>query len=61
MILGLRKTRGVNKREFYNKYHKNIYDIFDISQLIQNGYLIDDGENIYIDEKYLYVQNVTIF
>ena len=57
MILGLRKIEGVNKKEFYKKYNKNIEDVFDIKDLLGKKYLIDDGENIYINEEYLYVQN----
>lgn len=57
MILGLRKIKGVNKKNFYKKYHKNIDDVFNIKELLDKKYLIDDGENIFINEKYLYVQN----
>lgn len=57
MILGLRKIEGVKKAEFYKKYGKNIEDIFDIKDMLDNKYLIDDGNNIFINEKFLYVQN----
>lgn len=57
MILGLRKIKGVNKKSFYKKYHRNIDDVFNIKELLDKKYLIDDGENIFINEKYLYVQN----
>lgn len=57
MILGLRKVEGVKKKSFYKKYNKNIEDVFDIKELLDKKYLIDNGENIFINEKYLYVQN----
>lgn len=57
MILGLRKIKGVNKKEFFKKYNKDINDVFNIKDLIKEEYLIDDGVNIYINNKYLYVQN----
>ena len=33
MILGLRKTKGINKEEFYNKYNCYIEDAFNIKEL----------------------------
>lgn len=57
MILGLRKMTGVNKNIFYKKYNKHIEEVFNIEDLINKDYLIDDGENIYINEKYIYLSN----
>ena len=57
MILNLRKMEGVNKKSFYDKYNKNIEDVFDIKKLLLDKYLIDDGDKIYINEKYLYISN----
>ena len=60
MMLGLRKVKGVNKKDFYKKYSLNILDTFDIMNLINNKLLIDDGENIYIPTNRLYVSNSII-
>ena len=57
MIFGLRKIKGVNKKEFFDKFNSDIYDIFDIMNLISNKLLIDDGEYIFIPEDKLYVSN----
>ena len=57
MILGLRKFKGVNKRDFKNKYGLSIEEIFDIKKLILDKKLIDDGEYIYINKDYMYVSN----
>ena len=57
MMLGLRKINGINKEEFKNKYDIDIYEAFDINNLIKNKLLIDDGESIYIPEDKLYVSN----
>ena len=57
MILGLRLIKGIIKKEFYNKYNKNIEDIYDINRLIDDGLLIDDGSRIYIPEDKIYVSN----
>lgn len=57
LMLGFRKTIGVNKKDFYRKYDVNLIDIFNIKDLIKKGELIDDGNNIFISAKYLYVSN----
>ena len=57
MILGLRLIKGIDKKDFYNKYNKNIEDIYDIKKLIKDGLLIDDGNRIYIPEDKIYVSN----
>jgi len=57
MILGLRKISGVNKEVFYKKYNMNINDVFNITELLDKDYLIDDGENIYINGNLLFVSN----
>lgn len=57
MFLGLRKLDGVNKKDFKNKYGIDIKDAFDIAPEIKKGLLIDDGNNIYIPEKYQYISN----
>ena len=57
LIFGLRKIKGVNKKCFFDKFNLNIYDIFDIINLVRDKLLIDDGENIYISEDKLYVSN----
>lgn len=60
IMLGLRKNMGINKKEFYNKYKKDVYECFDIKDFIHKQYLIDDNENIFISNKYLFVSNVVI-
>ena len=60
MMLGLRKTKGVNKKEFYKKYSLNLLDTFDIMDLINKKLLIDDKDNIYIPSNRLYVSNSII-
>ena len=57
MILGLRKFKGINKRNFKKKYGLNIDEYFDIDDLLKNKELIDDGEYIYINKDYMYVSN----
>lgn len=57
MILGLRKIKGINKKEFYEKYKLDIYEAFDINRLINLGYIIDNKKNIFINKDYIYLSN----
>lgn len=57
LILGFRLTKGINKKDFYSKYNKDIKDINNIINLLNKGYLIEDKDNIYINEEYRYVSN----
>ena len=56
-ILGFRKIKGINISDFYKKYNLNILDNEVIKKLINENKLINDDENIYINPKYLYVEN----
>ncbi len=51
MILGLRKTKGVSKKKFYNKYGVNIKEVFNVSKLKENK------DYYYIPSKYLFISN----
>ena len=57
LILGFRLINGINKKDFYNKYHIELVDIYNIKDLIKEGYLIDDVENIKIKYDMIYVEN----
>ena len=56
-ILGLRKIKGINKDKFHKKYNFNPLEIHAVKKLINKQELIDDGQNIYINPKYLYYSN----
>lgn len=56
-ILGLRKTKGINKELFYKKYNLDIKEIPNVSKLLKEKLLLEDKENIYINPKYLYTSN----
>lgn len=56
-ILGFRKINGINKQAFLKKYNININCMKIVKELIDENKLIDDGTNIYINDKYLYTQN----
>lgn len=49
MMLGLRKIKGVSKQDFFNRYNKEIKDVFNTSKLEENKdfYFINE-DNLYI-------------
>ena len=56
-ILGLRKIKGINKKDFNAKFDMNINDLEIVKQLLKEEKLEDDGNNIFISDKYIYTSN----
>lgn len=56
-IVGLRKTKGINKDKFYKKYQKNIKEIEIVNKMLKEKLLLEDETNIFINPKYLYTSN----
>jgi oxygen-independent coproporphyrinogen-3 oxidase len=57
LMLGLRKMEGVNVLDFYDKYGKNIQDVYPIKELIQSKDLVYKNGYLYINPKKIYVMN----
>lgn len=57
LMLGLRKIKGVNKKEFYNKYNEKLEEKEIIKKLLKEGKLKQNKEYIYINKKYIYTSN----
>ncbi|MBE6155180.1 MAG: radical SAM family heme chaperone HemW [Firmicutes bacterium] len=57
IILGLRKTSGINVKAFYDKYHVNIQSKYMIEELLECKDLIYKNGNIYINPDKLYIMN----
>ena len=57
MILGLRKTKGVDLNLFKEKYHKDVKDVFNIDKLIDEKLLIIKDNYIYISKDKIYISN----
>ena len=57
LMLGLRKIKGINLEEFYDKYGINMQEVFPIKPLIKNKDLIYKDGNIYINPDKLYIMN----
>lgn len=57
LILGFRLIKGINKKEFYEKYHCNLIDWPNIKELIEKKDLVDNGEYICVNYDKIYVEN----
>ncbi len=59
IILGLRLTEGISISGFYDKFSRDIFEIFGekLNSHIKNGTLIKTTDRIRIPEKYLFVSN----
>ena len=57
VILNLRTQFGISKDKFFRIYHCHLEDVYDISSLLSDGYLVDDGKSISIPKKYWYLSN----
>ena len=60
VMLNLRKTKGINKEGFKDKYKIDIHDAFDIKSLVNDNLLIDSLENLFIPEDKLFISNYVI-
>lgn len=60
IMLGLRKTLGIDKMRFKEKYKRNILDIFNYKLLVEQGFINETLESIFIPSKYLFTQNEII-
>lgn len=60
IMLGLRKFDGINLDRFKDKFNVSLEDIYNIDNLVRNGYLIRDNNCIKIDKKYMYISNEII-
>lgn len=61
VMLGLRKTKGISKNEFINRFAINIKDKYpNINKLINDNTLIEDNEFIRISDDKLYVMNLVL-
>ena len=56
-ILGFRKLKGINKKNFNNKYNINIDNLDVVKRLKKDNKLLDDKDNLFINSEYIYTSN----
>ena len=54
-MLGFRINKGINKKEFNDKYNVNIENIFNYKNLVLNKVLEEDNNYLKVREEYFYV------
>ena len=57
IMLGLRKLEGINVSDFFDKYQKNIQDVYPVKELIKNGDLIYSNGQLFIPANKIYIMN----
>ncbi len=57
LILGFRKIKGINKKEFFNRYQVELDSLYNIKELIKDKKLIDKDGNIFVSYDKIYVEN----
>lgn len=57
IILNFRTDDGINKKEFYKKYHFDLKERYDITDLIKNGIIIESEDKYVVSKKYWYLLN----
>ncbi len=57
LILGFRKTKGINMKLFYDKYNFDILALDIIENLLHSKKLILENNNLFINSAYFYIQN----
>lgn len=60
IMLSLRKTSGINKKDFYNKYNKKISDVFNYNDILKNNLLKETDDYLFIPEEKLFISNEII-
>lgn len=60
VMLGLRKLDGIDLDRFKDKFNVSLEDIYNIDNLISEGYLVKEDNYIKINKKYMYISNEII-
>lgn len=57
VMLGFRKLKGINTKEFHDKYHVNIQDVYPIKPLLKSEELVYENGYVKINPKKIYIMN----
>ena len=57
LMLGFRLLKGIDINNFYDKYGKNIQDLYPVQELIKQKYLIYKNGYLFINQEYIYTMN----
>ena len=57
LMLGFRLLKGINLKYFYNKYHQNLQEVYNIKELLNEKKLLYKDGYLKINPKYIYIMN----
>ena len=62
MFMGLRMTKGVSKKEFYNRFRVSIGQVYEdvIKKYRTLNMLVDNGDNLYLTELGIQLSNTVM-
>lgn len=60
VMLGLRLSDGIDKKKFRNRFGKRVDECYNYNELIDNGFIIDNEDKLFIPEDKFYVSNEII-
>lgn len=60
ILLNLRKSEGINLKDFQKLYHKDFKELYDYSSLIEKKILKEEGDYLFIPENKWYISNEII-
>ena len=62
MFMGLRKIKGIDEKEFYHRFNRNINSIYGeiLNKYIDMGLLIRDSGRIFLSEKGIEMSNIVM-
>ena len=60
VMLGFRKLDGIDLEVFKNKFNVSLEDIYNVKDLIDDGYLVKENNHIRIKKENMYISNEII-
>lgn len=60
VMLGFRKLDGIDLEVFKNKFNVSLEDIYNVKDLIDDGYLVEENNHIRIKKENMYISNEII-
>ena len=57
IMLKLRMSKGINLDDFYNKFNISLLDICNLDKHLQNGNLILENNNLFVNPQKMYIVN----
>ena len=60
VLLNLRKKEGISYKKFQLKYHKDLKDYYQYQLLIDQGFLVEEKNHLFIPEDKWYISNEII-